>query len=129
MIRILLADSHPASSWAIKTMIAEESEFELVGEATDTYHLCELSKTYHPHLILIDREIPGEQIEEIIAELHLLDPKPVVIVMSSHAEQARFVLKAGADAFVSKVDDPAWLVEKLRTYAKIGAKEDANRNK
>ncbi len=129
MIRILLADHHPASSWALKTMVAEELDFELVGEATGMDSLCELSKKYHPHLILIDREFPGKQIEDMIAELHLLDPKPVVIVMSSHAEQAGFVLKAGADAFVSKVDNPAWLVEKLQTYAKLGAKEEANRSK
>jgi DNA-binding NarL/FixJ family response regulator len=42
---------------------------------------------------------------------------PFVIVMSSDFETSRSVLKAGADAFVSKVDEPNWLLEKLHPYA------------
>ena len=118
MIRILLADHHPASLWALRTMVSEEPDYELVGEATDTDGLRELSKEYHPHLILVDRELPGEQIEDTITKLPNLDPKPVVIVMSSDAEQARFVLKAGADAFVSKGEQVDWMIQLLRKYKK-----------
>jgi DNA-binding NarL/FixJ family response regulator len=38
--------------------------------------------------------------------------------MSSDFETSRSVLKAGADAFVSKGDEPDWLLEKLHQYAK-----------
>jgi hypothetical protein len=36
--------------------------------------------------------------------------------MSSELENGRKLLKAGADAFVSKADQPDWLLETLHMY-------------
>jgi DNA-binding NarL/FixJ family response regulator len=68
-------------------------------------------------------------IEELIARLHNLKPRPIVIVMSREAEYTRMLLKDGVDAFVSKGDEPHWLVEKLHQYAKqVKMREAANRD-
>jgi DNA-binding NarL/FixJ family response regulator len=45
-----------------------------------------------------------------------VEPKPIVVVMSSHPENGRMLLKAGADAFVSKSDQPGWLLETLQKF-------------
>jgi hypothetical protein len=37
--------------------------------------------------------------------------------MSSNNEDSRFMLKAGADAFLSKGERPDWLLTVLRQYA------------
>lgn len=126
MIHILLADHHAPPLWALKTVLQEEPEFELVGEAVDAEGLRDLSEKYHPDLILMDRELPGEPIEDLIAALHLLDPKPVVIVMSSDSSYGRMLLKAGADAFVSKGEQVDWLLRVLQKYKKSLAQKDAN---
>ncbi len=68
-------------------------------------------------LFLVDRELPGAFIEDLIARLHALEPRPIVIVMSSGFEYSRMLLQAGADAFVSKGDPPNWLLQTLRKYA------------
>ena len=57
-------------------------------------------------------------IEDLIASLHALKPRPIVIVMSSGFEYSRMLLMAGADAFVSKGDPPNWLLQTLRRFAK-----------
>lgn len=116
MIRILLADHHPTALWAFKTMLQEEPDVELVGEAVDAENLYILSEHLRPDLIFLDRELPGEPIEELITALHLLDHKPIVIVMSSDPEYTRMLLKAGADAFVSKGDQVDWLINVVRKY-------------
>jgi DNA-binding NarL/FixJ family response regulator len=85
-------------------MLLERPEIEAVGEAVDVNGLLSLSEKLLPDLILIDRELPGGPIEDLIAALHQLDPKPYVIIMSSEIEHSRMLLKAGADAFVSKGD-------------------------
>jgi hypothetical protein len=36
--------------------------------------------------------------------------------MSSEFENSRMVLKAGADAFVSKADQPDWLLDTLQKF-------------
>jgi hypothetical protein len=38
--------------------------------------------------------------------------------MSAKSEQGNMLLKAGADAFVSKGDQPDWLLETLQKYEK-----------
>jgi len=127
-MRILLADQHATPRWALKTMIEEEPEFELVGEAVDVESLQHLSILHCPDLILIDRELPGGPIDDVITALHLLDPKPVVIVMSSDPGYGRLLLKAGADAFVSKGEQVDWLLRVLQKYKKtIKDKEESKK--
>ena len=124
MLRILLADHHPYVLQALKTMLSEKPGLAAVGEAVDVNGLLCLSEKLHPDLILLDIELPGGPIEDLIAALHLLEPKPYVIIMSSEIENSRMMLKAGADAFVSKGDDPEWLVDTLYKFDKRTRNED-----
>ena len=43
-------------------------------------------KKQTPDLVLMDRELPGDSLENMIAMLHELEPIPIVIVMSSEFE-------------------------------------------
>lgn len=129
-MRILLADHHAQPRWALKVLLEEEPDFDLIGEAADVCDLLALAEKQTPDLVLVDKELPGDSSENMIARLHALEPIPIVVVMSSEIENSRVSLKAGADAFVSKGDQPDWLLEKLHTYAKqVKLKEDANRDK
>jgi DNA-binding NarL/FixJ family response regulator len=117
-MRIILADHHPQALWALKTMLQERSEFEITGEAIDSDSLITLAEASPPDLALIDRDLPGRSIEDLIADLHALMPTPIVVVMSSETEYGSMLLKAGADAFVSKGDRPEWLLESLEKFEK-----------
>ena len=129
-MRILLADHHVHPRWALKTMLEEQPEFDLIGEALDAQGLLVLAEKQTADLVLMDRELPGIYIEELIARLRAIEPRPIIIVMSSEFEYSRVLLQAGVDAFVSKGDEPDWLLEKLHKYAKqVKMKEDAYKNK
>jgi len=117
-MRILLADHHASPLWALKTMLVEEPEFDVTGEAADGNCLLDLTEKNRPDLILMDRGLPGKPLENLIASLHLIIPELVVIVMSSDPGDGRSALRAGADAFVSKGDQPDWLLASLRKYIK-----------
>jgi len=123
-MRIILADHHAQSLWALKTVLKEQPEFDLVGMVEDTHSLLMLAEKETADLILMDRTLPGIPIEDLITNLHTLVPRPEVIVMSSESEYSRMMLKAGADAFVSKGDEPSWLMETLVNYEKRYRKED-----
>ena len=116
-MNVILADHHLKALWALKTMLKEEPEFNLLGEAEDGEHLLLLANEQNADLILIDRGLPGVPIVDLVAGLHEGEPKPIVIVMSSNSEDSRMALRAGADAFVSKGDQPEWLLTTLRKYA------------
>jgi DNA-binding NarL/FixJ family response regulator len=117
-MRIILADHNAHALWALRTMLEEEPEFELVGEAVDAQGLFTLVGEHTADLVLVDRQLPGYSIEDLIARLHALKPEPFVIVMSSEFEYSRMLLQAGADAFVSKGDQPEWLLDTLHRYAR-----------
>ena len=128
-MRIILADHHAEPRWALKTLLEEQPEFDLVAEAVNAEGLLMLAEKHTPDLVLLDSKLPGISIVDLIARLHVLAPRPIVVVMSCNFETSRVLLKAGADAFVSKGDEPDWLLEKLRQYAvQVKMKEDANRN-
>src|SRR5512137_975287 len=101
-MRIILADPHPKSLWALKTALQEKPELEVVGDAVDAESLLALAALHSPGLILLDISLPGKSIEDLITELHACKTRPIVVGMSTEPENGRMMLKAGADAFVSK---------------------------
>jgi len=115
-MRIILADHHAQPCWAIKMSLEEQPDFDFIGEAEDAQGLLLLAEKHTADLILVDRELPGISIGDLIASLHALEPRPIVMVMSSEIEYSNIALKSGADAFVSK-GEPDWLLEKLHRYA------------
>jgi DNA-binding NarL/FixJ family response regulator len=117
-MRIILADHHAHALSALQAMIGEEPGLEVIGAVVDVDRLIQLADTTTPDLVLMDWELPGKPIQELISSLHALKPKPYVIVMSSTIESSRKLIKAGADAFVSKSDQPDFLVEILRDQEK-----------
>jgi DNA-binding NarL/FixJ family response regulator len=123
-MRILLCDQYTQSRWALETVLGEKDEFDLVGVVEDAQSLNAFGENHTADLYLIDRELPGSPIDEIIFSLHALVPRPFVIVMSSASEYSGMMLKAGADAFVSKSDQPDWLIETLHKFEKKMRNED-----
>jgi DNA-binding NarL/FixJ family response regulator len=115
-MRIILADHHVQPIWALKTLLEEQPEFDLIGEVGDSQSLLDLAEKHIPDLVLLDSELPGIQIEDLINRLHALEPRPIVIAMSSDFEKGRKLLNAGADAFVSKGDEPEWLIDILHKF-------------
>jgi DNA-binding NarL/FixJ family response regulator len=115
-MRIILADHHADPLAALKEVLQKQPGFDLVGEAADSQGLLLLAESNPADLVLLDSELPGIYIEDLINGLHALEPRPVVIVMSCKFENSRMLLKAGADAYVSKSDQHDWLLEILHKY-------------
>ena len=115
-MRVIVADHHAHSLWGLKTVLHEQPDIDLLGVAEDAENLLILAEKHTADLFLVDRKLPGKPIDDLITNLHCLNPRPVVSVMSSESEFSRMMLKAGADAFVSKTDQPDWLLETLHKF-------------
>jgi DNA-binding NarL/FixJ family response regulator len=109
-MHILLAEHHSQVLRALQTLLKEQTEYTLVGEATDVESLLDQAEKTKPDLVLLAWELPGRPGAEIIAALNTLDSRPLVIVLSSKLEVKEPALDAGADAFVSKGDPPRKLL-------------------
>jgi DNA-binding NarL/FixJ family response regulator len=115
-MRVIVADHHAQSLLALKTMLQEQSGFDLIGEAQNADELLQMAASAAVDVVVVDRGLPGSSISDLLANLHSLEKRPFVIVMDSHPEYSRMALSAGADAFISKVNGPEWLLEYLHRY-------------
>jgi DNA-binding NarL/FixJ family response regulator len=119
-MRVLLADHHSRVRWALRTAISEEPSLNIVGEVVDGSSLLSQTEAVHPDLILLERELPGAENQDLLARLKVIEPQVCVIVLSRQAEFEASALAAGADAFVSKAGPPEELLAVLRRFAMEG---------
>jgi DNA-binding NarL/FixJ family response regulator len=116
-MRVLLADHHSKVRWALRTAIKEEPRLVVVGEATDAETLLSQAQVLRPDLILLEWELPGQPVEEVLLTLHALSNRCQVIILSRQSECERAALEAGADAFISKAAAPEEVLSALRALA------------
>lgn len=101
-MRILLADDQLKVRSALRLLLEQEPGFQVVGETADATGLLLAVVEKAPDLVLLDWELPGLPAAQLLRLLQYERPSLKIIAMSSRPEAARFVLDAGAHAFLSK---------------------------
>src|SRR2546425_1180135 len=59
MIRVLVAEGHPASREDLRAVLALDREVQVVGETLDGRSTLELGRKLHPDLLFVDGSVPG----------------------------------------------------------------------
>lgn len=118
MLRVLLADDKASLRSAMRLLLEQDPDWEIVGEAAEVRGLLAKTDSAHPHLILLDWELPGLPKSpvgqhDLLGRLHTLHPCTHVIVLSGRPEAEAVALAAGADVFVSKAAPPEALLAAL----------------
>lgn len=111
--RIFLADDQPALCSALRLLLEQEPQWLVVGEAPDAYSLLNQLDATHPDLILLDWELPGRSMQNLLPTLHARLPEVKIIALSSHPEARQASLSLGASAFVCKGEPPDQLLKTL----------------
>ncbi|MDA8443278.1 MAG: response regulator [Peptococcaceae bacterium] len=86
----------------------------MVGEAAEMSSLLLQAKESNHDVVLLDWELAHLRISDLLPVLKQLHPGLRVVALSGRPEAAKAALAAGADAFVSKGDQPERLVSTLR---------------
>jgi len=114
VIRVLVADDHLAVREGIRTLLANERELSIVGEADDGSTALSLARTLRPDLVVLDDSMPGigslDVARTILSEL----PGAAVVFLARNPGMRDLALAAGATAFVSKDAPSAELLRALR---------------
>ena len=104
MIRVLAVDHHPLLREGIAALIGNQSDMQLVAEASNGREALEQFRKHHPDVTLMDlqmREVSGiDAISAIRSEF----PDARIIVLTTHAGdfQVSRALKAGARGYLLK---------------------------
>ena len=115
-IRVLLADDHALFRQGVASLLATESDFEVVGEAADGQQALELARELMPDVILMDVSMPVmdglEATRRIKAEMPHVR---IVILTVSDGERSLFeAVRCGAEGYLPKKVDPQALCGTLR---------------
>jgi DNA-binding NarL/FixJ family response regulator len=109
-MRVLLADDQYRIRFALRALLSQQPELDIVGEAVEAQGVLAQAEATCPDLVLLAWELPGLSAFDLPRTLRKVCPRAVIIVLSSRPEERAAILQAGADAFVSKIDPPARLL-------------------
>ena len=101
--RVLVVDDHDDVRRAIVTLLTADG-FDVVGEAANGPEALEVAHRQNPDVVLLDIRLPGPDGFAVARDLGLLDPPPVVVLMSSRDAQAygQQVDQSAAAGFIAK---------------------------
>lgn len=116
MIRILLADDHALMREGLKQLFSLVPDIKVVAEATQGGVVLERLRQEGIDLVLLDMTMPGISGEDLISRVRARHPNLPILVLSMHNELqiARRALKAGANGYVTKDQDPETLLAAIR---------------
>lgn len=104
MIKIVLADDHRIFRDGLKSLLSENQNFEIIGEACSGIELLQLLKSIQPNVVIMDISMPGMTGIEALKEITKLYPQLNVILLSMHTNEEFIInsIKLGAKAYLPK---------------------------
>lgn len=121
-IRVVLADDHVFVRDGIKSLLENEINIEVVGEATDGAEALKIIESLNPDLLILDIRMPNLTGIEVVENLRS-NNKTLKIVMLSMHESEEYVLKsikAGADGYLLKGSSKEEFLKAIHTVANGG---------
>jgi two-component system nitrate/nitrite response regulator NarL len=121
-IRVVLADNHVFVRDGIKSLLENEVNIEVVGEATDGIDTLEAVVTREPDLLILDIRMPHLTGIEVVEKLRSENNKVKIIILTTH-ESEEYVLgalKAGAEGYLLKDSSKEEFLKALHTVLNGG---------
>ena len=122
-IRVLLADDHTLFRQGVKTLLAAESDMEVVGEAADGISAAERAAELRPDVVLMDIGMPGPSSFEITRQIKRNRPETRVLFLSMYDDEDYLVqsMEVGGSGYVLKDSPSPQLVAAVRDVARGGS--------
>jgi two-component system response regulator NreC len=118
-ITIVLADDHRVVRAGLRLLLENEADFEVVAEAGDVPETLRKVGAFHPDVLILDLNMPGDSSLSAIPKIRSSEPdtKIVVLTMQNDPAFARDALRAGALGYVLKEAADGELVQAVRQAA------------
>jgi len=120
MITVLIADDHELIGMGIRQFLANQSDVEVVGMATDGVMAVDLASELRPDVVLMDLAMP--ELDGVEATRHITTQLPDVrvLVLTSFSDRERILdaIDAGAVGYLLKDAPPDELLRGIRAVAR-----------
>jgi two-component system invasion response regulator UvrY len=119
MIRVILCDDHAFVRRGIRDTLSEAVDVKVVGEAGSYSEVRELLRATPCDVLVLDLNLPGRGGLEVLSSLRESDHPAKVLIVSMFPEDQYAIrcLRAGAQGYLNKAEDPANLINAVRTIA------------
>ena len=119
-LRIILVDDHEVVRLGLKSLLARQPQFEIVGEAANATEAVEKTLELKPDIVVMDIRLPGKSGIEACREITEKQPQTKVIMLTSYAEDELLfdAIAAGASGYVLKQIGSGELVRALETVGR-----------
>ena len=119
-IRVLIVDDHPVVRQGVRSLLANHSDIQVIGEADSAANLYASLETNRPNVILLDIRMQGQTGIEIAQRLkrEWQDLKIIMLTTYDDEEYLFGALRAGADGYLLKSASPQVLADSIRSVAR-----------
>jgi DNA-binding NarL/FixJ family response regulator len=124
-MRIVLATGEADLRLSIELMLSEQPGVKILGGASESEGFLALVESTCPDLALVDWNLPGRPMEELLGDIKQFKQHPKLIVLVARERSRAKVLESGADAYVVKGKPPEFL---LAAVMQFHAKEQPDKS-
>ncbi len=119
-IRILLVDDHDIVRLGLMTLLNDQPDMEVVGEASTAGEGIKMAEKLLPDVVLMDIRLPGEGGIEACRQIMAQFPVCKVVILTSFADDELVVgaIRAGAVGYVLKQVGNEELLRAIRVAAR-----------
>jgi DNA-binding NarL/FixJ family response regulator len=114
--RIFIVDDHPLVREWLGTLLRQQPDFEVCGQAEDIAGALAGIAKARPDVAIVDLSLQSGSGLDLIKDLRAQVPEVAIIVLSMHEETyyAERALRAGARGYIMKRESTARIVEAIR---------------
>jgi DNA-binding NarL/FixJ family response regulator len=118
--RILLVDDHDIVRLGLMTLLNDQPDMEVIGEASTSSEGVRMAETLEPDVVLMDIRLPGEGGIDTAEQVTRRVPSSKVVMLTSFADDELVVraIRAGAVGYVLKQVGNEELLRAIRAAAR-----------
>lgn len=130
-MKILLVDDHTILLDGVKSLLSEEEDLQVVGQAGSAEAALEFLRKQDVDLIITDYNMPGMDGLSLLNTVKRIAPNTKIILLSMHDEVhlVKEILKAGVNGYVLKKDTHKELLDAIHDVrsGKVYLSSDVNK--
>ena len=114
-IRVLLAEDHTIVRKGLRSLLDDEPDIEVVGEAEDGREAVQIAQDLLPDVVVMDISMPNLGGLEATRQIkkYISDIKVLILTVHANEEYILQVLRAGASGYLIKQAAPAELISAI----------------
>jgi DNA-binding NarL/FixJ family response regulator len=115
-VKILIADDHDVIREGIKSILSKETDYKVIGEASDGEEVIQKVKELKPDILLLDITMPKRSGLDLIRQVHYLSPSTKIVIITMHRANIYIdkALKLGVKGYLLKENVVEDLIPALR---------------